>query len=134
MDASKDLTVSAPIGSVGTRFDHDLTLRAGDNIVINKDIYLASRTLTLAANVAALDASRTLATLPDPGSNLVGSVTVTPSGASSVTIDTLGPIKVSGIDFTVQGGNSASATVTTTGNLTVGQDPSDLSTLPLTGR
>jgi hypothetical protein len=68
LNAGNDLTVSAPIGTSGTRFDHDLSLNAGNNVIVSNSIYLGNRTLTLAAD----------ATIPSLGAvtNGVGDVII----------------------------------------------------------
>lgn len=92
LNAGNDLTINAPIGSAATRFDHDLTLRAGNDVIVNDSIYLGVRTLTMAAD----------ATIPSVGavSDGVGDVMILPT-VGPVVVDTLGSIKVSGVNFNV---------------------------------
>ncbi len=94
LNAGRGLSVLAPIGTFAVPFNHDLSLNAGTDVVVNSDIILGPNTLTLAADA-------TLTPSINVVSDGIGDVRISPMGFTPVTVDTLGPINVSGVNFSV---------------------------------
>lgn len=87
--AGNDINIAANIGTSGTRFNHDFTLTADNNINISNSIYQGNNTLTLTANADGIGS---------------GDVNVSPGSYNPVIVNTLGNIYVDAASLIVQGG------------------------------
>lgn len=108
LTAGNDVNVNAWIGAPTARFNHDLTLTAGNNVNVNGSIYQGNNPLVLAA-----DANIPAQSIAPDG---IGNVNIKALGAP-VVVDTLGSLTVTGKDFIILGGRSASVTVNVGGLL-----------------
>ena len=107
--------VNGQIGAPGARFNHDLTLRAGNNVAVQANFYLgSSATLNLFA-----DAS--IAQLSGVVPNGAGDVLLGSAARGNFVIDSLGAVNVSGVNFTVRSQDTQGArqALLTTGDLDV---------------
>jgi filamentous hemagglutinin family protein len=99
LDASNDITVASAIGTAVARFDHGLTMNAGNDIDINADIFLGTtRTLSLQAG---------------------NDITIAPLSTSALNVN-VGALQLgAGNDILIGGSTAAAKTnIVTTGNLT----------------
>jgi len=104
LQADHDINVNAGIGTAGARFNHNLSLTAGNRIGINSPIYLSDNTLAATAPTIALDA------LMD-----VGTGTVRLSSTGTVTQSTTLPAAITAGVLELLG-NGGAHTLTHAGN------------------
>ena len=110
--AGGNLTLATGIGDSASRFDDDLALRAGQTVAVDADIFLANRSLTMAA---------------DTDSTGGGDVDVRADAAEARRVDTQGSITISGFNFRVLGADptpggsdlARSASVNAAGNVNI---------------
>jgi len=118
MNAGNNITVAANIGSsAGTiespRFNHDLTMQAGNDVNINASIYMGNNTLLVRSGAS----SAQLGFSPSACSPCGRSISITPTAASSVTVDILGGIELyapSGGAVNVTGGSASNQNASVT--------------------
>lgn len=106
LNAGSLVLVDAPIGTSGTRFDHDLSLRSQNDVTVQNSIFLGNRTLKLEADVPVATLGAAFGAYGDG----IGSVLITPYGGP-VTVSTLGNINVNAPVMGVFGGSGPGQSV-----------------------